>query len=66
MSPGYVDTPLLAQLPEETRSQMISRQPIGRLLRPEEIANVVLFLSSDASSALTGSVINADRGYTSI
>jgi NAD(P)-dependent dehydrogenase (short-subunit alcohol dehydrogenase family) len=66
VSPGYVDTPLLAQLPEETRSQMISRQPIGRLLRPEEIANVVLFLSSDASSALTGSVINADGGYTSI
>jgi NAD(P)-dependent dehydrogenase (short-subunit alcohol dehydrogenase family) len=66
VSPGYVDTPLLAQLPEETRSQMISRQPIGRLLRPEEIANVVLFLASDASSALTGSVINADGGYTSI
>jgi NAD(P)-dependent dehydrogenase (short-subunit alcohol dehydrogenase family) len=66
VSPGYVDTPLLAQLPEETRSQMISKQPIGRLLRPEEIANVVLFLAGDSSSALTGSVINADGGYTAV
>ena len=48
VSPGYVDTPLLAQLPDETRSQMLSRQPIGRLLRPEEIADVVLFLASDS------------------
>ena len=66
VSPGYVDTPLLARLPEETRSQMISRQPIGRLLRPEEIANVVLFLAGDSSSALTGSIINADGGYTAV
>ncbi|WJH26036.1 SDR family NAD(P)-dependent oxidoreductase [Pseudarthrobacter defluvii] len=66
VSPGYVDTALLTQLPEETRSQMISKQPIGRLLRPEEIANVVLFLAGDSSSALTGSVINADGGYTAV
>ena len=66
VSPGYVDTPLLAQLPEETRSQMVSRQPIGRLLRPEEIANVVLFLAGDGSSAMTGSIINADGGYTAV
>jgi NAD(P)-dependent dehydrogenase (short-subunit alcohol dehydrogenase family) len=66
VSPGYVDTPLLAQLPEETRSQMVARQPIGRLLRPEEIANVVLFLAGEGSSALTGAIINADGGYTAV
>ncbi|MEE6663456.1 SDR family oxidoreductase [Limosilactobacillus fermentum] len=38
--------------------------PIGRLLEPEEIANVALFLASDLSTALTGAVINADGGYT--
>lgn len=64
VSPGYVDTPLLGQLPEETRSHMVSRQPIGRLLRPEEIANVVLFLAGDGSSAMTGSIVNVDGGYT--
>lgn len=64
VSPGYVDTPLLAQLPEETRSQMVARQPIGRLLRPEEIANVVLFLAGNDSSAMTGSIVTVDGGYT--
>jgi NAD(P)-dependent dehydrogenase (short-subunit alcohol dehydrogenase family) len=43
---------------------MVAKQPIGRLLRPEEIANVVLFLAGEGSSALTGSIINADGGYT--
>ena len=66
VSPGYVDTPLLSQLPDETRSQMVAKQPIGRLLRPEEIANVVLFLAGEGSSALTGSIINADGGYTAV
>jgi NAD(P)-dependent dehydrogenase (short-subunit alcohol dehydrogenase family) len=45
---------------------MISKQPIVRLLRPEEIANVVLFLAGDGSSALTGAIINADGGYTAV
>ena len=49
---------------EETRSRMVSRQPIGRLLRPEEIANVVLFLAGDGSSAMTGSIVTVDGGYT--
>jgi NAD(P)-dependent dehydrogenase (short-subunit alcohol dehydrogenase family) len=64
VAPGYVDTPLLAELPEETRSQMIAKTPIGRLARPEEIARVVAFLASDDSSIITGASINADGGYT--
>ncbi|WP_190987854.1 SDR family oxidoreductase [Pseudarthrobacter sulfonivorans] len=43
---------------------MVSRQPIGRLLRPEEIADVFLFLAGDGSSAMTGSIVNVDGGYT--
>lgn len=65
-SPGYVNTPLLKQLPEATRAKMIDRMPIGRLLEPEEIANVVSFLASDIASAVTGAAINADGGYTAI
>lgn len=66
VSPGYVDTPLLAQLPEATRQAMLVRQPIGRLARPKEIAEVVAFLASDKASIITGACINADGGYTAI
>ncbi|MGJ5176300.1 SDR family NAD(P)-dependent oxidoreductase [Bradyrhizobium oligotrophicum] len=66
VSPGYVDTPLLARLPEATRQAMLVRQPIGRLARPEEIAEVVGFLASDRASIVTGACINADGGYTAI
>ena len=66
VSPGYVDTPLLATLPEATRQNMLLRQPIGRLGRPEEIAQVVAFLASDRASMITGACINADGGYTAI
>ena len=66
VSPGYVDTPLLAKLPEATRQTMLVRQPIGRLARSEEIAQVVAFLASDRASIITGACINADGGYTAI
>ncbi|MBP0112074.1 MULTISPECIES: SDR family NAD(P)-dependent oxidoreductase [Bradyrhizobium] len=66
VSPGYVDTPLLAKLPEATRETMLVRQPIGRLARPDEIAQVVAFLASDKASIVTGACINADGGYTAI
>lgn len=64
IAPDYVNTALSKTLPESVTSTMVERMPIGRLLEPEEIANVALFLASDLSTALTGAVINADGGYT--
>ncbi|GAA1683572.1 oxidoreductase [Citricoccus zhacaiensis] len=63
VAPGYVETPLTAKLDESVRSQMTVRQPIGRLGTPEEVAEVICFLASDAASFATGAVWSIDGGY---
>ena len=45
---------------------LIERHPIGRLGVPDDIANGVLFLASDASSFMTGSELVIDGGYTAV
>lgn len=68
VAPTYIETPLLHDL--ESQPGLLSRwlemTPAGRLGQPGEIASVVQFLASDASSLLTGSIINADGGYTCV
>jgi len=62
--PGYIDTPLLAGLPEETRDELVGLHPIGRLGTVEEVAGLVMFLLSDKASFITGSQHLVDGGYT--
>ena len=62
VGPGSVETRMLAGMRAEDRTAMLSRTPLGRFARPEEIANVALFLASDESSYVTGQVIWADGG----
>jgi NAD(P)-dependent dehydrogenase (short-subunit alcohol dehydrogenase family) len=68
--PGPVSTPLLESIiqassnPEEERRHITEKTLLRRLGRPEEIANVILFLASEESSYLTGSVVVADGGWT--
>lgn len=66
VGPGYIDTPLLANLDEQHVHTLISKHPIGRLGKPEEVAELVLFLSSDKSSFMTGGYYLVDGGYTSV
>lgn len=66
VAPGYVNTPLVAGLPEEARAAMLGKQPIGRLAEPEEIAEVIAFLASDRASFMVGAVVSADGGYTAV
>ncbi|WP_293955126.1 MULTISPECIES: SDR family NAD(P)-dependent oxidoreductase [unclassified Sphingobacterium] len=66
VGPGYIDTPLLAQLDKEHIDTLIGKHPIGRLGKAEEVAELVLFLSSDKSSFMTGGYYLIDGGYTSI
>ena len=63
--PGYIDTPLLEQLDCERRTLLEGLHPMGRLGRPEEVANVVMFLASDEASFVTGASIAIDGGYLS-
>lgn len=66
VGPGYIDTPLLADLPAETRKQLVARHPLGRLGRAEEIAPLVCFLLSSDASFITGGYYLIDGGYTTV
>jgi meso-butanediol dehydrogenase/(S,S)-butanediol dehydrogenase/diacetyl reductase len=64
--PGLVDTPLagaLAAIPG-VMERFLSTIPIGRAIRPGEVAEVIAFLASDAASAMTGAVVTVDGGVT--
>ncbi|MGA2135317.1 MAG: SDR family NAD(P)-dependent oxidoreductase [Bryobacteraceae bacterium] len=70
--PGTVDTPFVEGYLEKyhkhekdkVRAELNQRQPVGRLGRPEEIANMVLYLSSPEAEFVTGSVLTIDGGWT--
>lgn len=68
VNPSTVDTPWVQRLiatapdPEEMRSQLYQRQPTGRLIAPEEVAEAVLYLARPGSPGLTGVSLNIDGG----
>lgn len=65
--PGTVDTPWVRRLVEqagESLDELRARQPLGRLGTPEEIAEAVAYLASDAAAFVTGSVLVIDGGLT--
>ncbi len=64
VAPGFVQTPILATVPEKVLEQMRSQVPLGRLAEPAEIANVYAFLASDEASYINGTVIEVSGGMT--
>ncbi|GAB3918344.1 SDR family NAD(P)-dependent oxidoreductase [Larkinella terrae] len=63
VGPAYIDTPLLGVLPDEVKASLIGLHPIGRLGRAEEVAELVIWLSSEKASFVTGSYYPIDGGY---
>lgn len=62
IAPGFILTDMTAALPEEAKSNLGNAIPMGRMGDPEDVANVVAFLASDAANYITGQVINVDGG----
>ncbi|WP_027331015.1 3-oxoacyl-ACP reductase FabG [Marinimicrobium agarilyticum] len=62
VAPGFIDTDMTRALPDEQRDQLLSKIPLGRLGRPEEIAAVVAFLASDAGGYVSGETIHVNGG----
>lgn len=62
IAPGWIETPILDNLPDEMRPMMIEMTPLGRIGLPEEVASVALFLASDDSSFVTGQVLSPNGG----
>ncbi|MEZ4252049.1 MAG: SDR family oxidoreductase [Polyangiales bacterium] len=62
LAPGYVETDMTSELPDAARDKMLSRIPLRRAARPEEMAGPATFLCSDAASYVTGHVLVADGG----
>lgn len=62
VAPGFIETAMTEQLPEEIRKDWMKKIPLRRGGKPEDIANVCAFLASDMASYVSGQVIQIDGG----
>lgn len=65
VGPGFISTPLIKELEEnpDVNNMLISLHPVGRLGKPEEVAELVIWLSSEKASFITGAYYPVDGGY---
>ena len=63
VGPAFIDTPLLDQIDDDIKKQLISMHPVGRFGRSQEVAELILWLGSDKASFATGSYYPIDGGY---
>ncbi|MCJ7642158.1 MAG: 3-oxoacyl-[acyl-carrier-protein] reductase [Desulfobacterales bacterium] len=62
IAPGYIQTPMTDVLPDKAKEELKRMIPMERLGQPEDVAHAVLFLVSEASSYITGQVLNVNGG----
>ena len=63
IAPGVIQTPMLGEVKEEVKAEYLKQIPAGRLGRPEDVANAVMFLASEESSYITGQVLPVTGGW---
>jgi 3-oxoacyl-[acyl-carrier protein] reductase len=64
VAPGFIATDMTAALGEEVLAQVQKEIPLGRLGQPQDVADAVLFLASEAAGFITGHVLTVDGGIT--
>ena len=64
VAPGVIDTDMVQVLGEETLKALAEETPLGRLGRPEDIAEAVAFLAGEKASFITGQVLTVDGGFS--
>ena len=62
VSPGYIETSMVGQVPADVLNEIVSQIPVGRLGKPEEIAAIVAFLASDEAAFVTGANFSVNGG----
>ncbi|MGF1763632.1 3-oxoacyl-ACP reductase FabG [Aliivibrio kagoshimensis] len=62
VAPGFIETPMTVDLPEKVLTYMKTKTPLGRMGKPQDIAEGVLFLASDNASFITGQTLKIDGG----
>jgi len=62
VAPGFIATDMIDSVPEKVIDAMVGKTPLARVGKPEDIANAYIYLSSDLSSFVTGTVISVDGG----
>ena len=62
IAPGWIDTEMTVDLPDNSRKDLLDRIPIGKIGKPEDIAHAAVFLASDEASYITGQTITVDGG----
>lgn len=61
--PGFIKSPMTDVIPEHIKRDFLNRSPSGRMGNPEEVAEVIAFLSSDKSSFVNGASIEVTGGF---
>jgi len=62
VAPGFIETEMVKSVPAKVVANLVARTPAGRMGRPEEVANVYLFLASELGSFINGAVVGVDGG----